>query len=206
MSETPKFEVIDRRKAKAEEEQRAGESAPSQSSVAGVSEGAPSVEETKSAGPQLVTKEKPSASEPEDTEETLRVPEPPSAEESHAQKTAYGAASERLDDLVRAQNPGMDRQPPIVFESLLQQLYLSAMMAMGAGTPEGQRPRIDILGARQTIDLIAVLAEKTKGNLTEDEDKATQTVLYEARMAFLELTKMISMQAAVPPTPPGAKK
>ena len=200
MSETPKFEVIDRRKAKAEEEQKAGGTS--------AAESAPVAEEPKATGggPRLVTSEAPRASEPEAEEETLRVPEPPSAEESHAQKTAYGAASERLDDLVRAQNPGMDRQPPIVFESLLQQLYLSAMMAMGAGTPEGQRPRIDILGARQTIDLIAVLAEKTKGNLTEDEDKATQTVLYEARMAFLELTKMISMQAAVPPPPPGAKK
>jgi hypothetical protein len=203
MSESPKFEVIDRRKAKAEQEQRAGDS-----SAAETTETTPIAEETKapSAGPHLVVNETPSAAEPEEAEETLRVPEPPSAEESHAQKSAYGAASERLDDLVRAQNPGMDRQPPIVYESLLQQLYLSAMIAMGAGTPEGQRPRIDILGARQTIDLIAVLAEKTKGNLTTDEDKATQTVLYEARMAFLELTKMISMQAAVPPQPPPSAK
>ncbi len=202
MSESPKFEVIDRRKAKAEEEQKAGGA-----SSAEPTEKTAVAEETRATGggPRLVTTEAPKASEPE-AEETLRVPEPPSAEESHAQKSAYGAASERLDDLVRAQNPGMDRQPPVVYESLLQQLYLSAMIAMGAGTPEGQRPRIDILGARQTIDLIAVLAEKTKGNLTEDEDKATRTVLYEARMAFLELTKMISMQAAVPPPPPGVKK
>jgi len=205
MSETPKFTVIDRRKAKAEEEQRSGEATPVQPT-----EAAPATSEGEkkapSAGPQLVVNDAAKANEAAAEEETLRVPEPPSAEESREQKTAYGAASERLDDLVRAQNPGMDRQPPITFESLLQQLYLSAMMQMGAGTPEGQRPRIDILGARQTIDLIAILAEKTKGNLTEEEDKAVQLVLFEARMAFLELTKMISMQAVPTPPPPGVKK
>ena len=191
MTDKPKFEVIDRRKAKAEAEER-GETNETPKPV-------PAAEPEKkveSAGPRLVT------SEPED--DGVQLPEPPSVEESREQKTAYDASSERLDDLLRAQNPGMDKQPPIVFESLLQQLYLSAMIAMGAGTPEGQRPRIDILGARQTIDLLGVLAEKTKGNLSAKEDQAMQTVLFEARMAFLELTKMISMQP-VPP-PPAEKK
>ena len=40
-----------------------------------------------------------------------------------------------------------------------------------------------------------MLAEKTKGNLTEAEDRTLQTVLFEVRMAFLELTSMITMQA-----------
>jgi hypothetical protein len=61
---------------------------------------------------------------------------------------------------------------------------------------------VDILGARTTIDLLGVLAEKTKGNLTAAEDQMLQTVLFEARMAFLELTSMISLQAMQPPPPP----
>jgi hypothetical protein len=76
------------------------------------------------------------------------------------------------------------------------------MIQMGAGAPEGQRPKIDILGARQTIDLLGVLAEKTRGNLNEAEDRTLQSVLYEARMAFLELTRMITLQAMQPPQPP----
>jgi hypothetical protein len=84
----------------------------------------------------------------------------------------------------------------------VQQLYLSAMIQMGAGTQEGQRPRVDIMGARQTIDLIGVLAEKTKGNLAETEERMLQTVLFDVRMAFLELTNMISMQSVPPPPPP----
>ncbi len=193
MSEKPKFEVIDRRKMKAEEEQHAPKPATEP-------EKAPE-KKPESAGPRLVT------SEPATTAgdgETAGMPEPPTAEESREQKSAYDASSERLDDLIRAQNPGVEKQPPITFESLLQQLYLSAMVQMGAGTPEGQRPRIDILWARQTIDLLGVLAEKTRGNLSVAEEKALQMVLFEARMAFLELTKMITIQP--PPPPPAEKK
>jgi hypothetical protein len=73
------------------------------------------------------------------------------------------------------------------------------MMQMGAAAPEGQRPRVDILGAKQSIDLLGVLAEKTKGNLSQAEDRTLQTVLFEARMAFNELTNMISMQGMQPP-------
>jgi hypothetical protein len=76
------------------------------------------------------------------------------------------------------------------------------MIQMGAGTQEGQRPRVDILGARTTIDLLDVLAEKTKGNLTEAEDRTLQTVLFDVRMAFLELTSMISLQGVQAPPPP----
>ena len=77
------------------------------------------------------------------------LPPPPTAEESHEQKAAYDASAQRLEDLIRAQNPAMGAQPPVGFEHLVQQFYVSAMMQMGAGTQEGQRPRVDILGARQ---------------------------------------------------------
>jgi hypothetical protein len=104
--------------------------------------------------------------------------------------------------MVRAQNPAMGAPPPVTFEHLVQQFYVSAMIQMGAGTQEGQRPRVDILGARQTIDMLAILAEKTKGNLSETEDRTLQTVLFEVRMAFLELTSMITLQGMQPPQPP----
>ena len=198
MSETPKFTVIDRRKMKAEEEQETKSSAPP-------AEVTPAPAEP-SAGPRLVVNEpKPetaSAQAVEDQQEQPELPPPPTAQESKEQKTAYDASAQRLEDIVRAQNPNMGPQPPVAFEHLVQQFYVSAMIQMGAGTQEGQRPRVDILGARQTIDLLAVLAEKTRGNLTDAEDKMLQTVLFEARMAFLELTSMVTLQGMQPPPPP----
>jgi hypothetical protein len=53
---------------------------------------------------------------------------------------------------------------------------------------------------------MGVLGEKTRGNLTEAEDRTLQGVLYEVRMAFLELTNMISMQSMQPPAPPPGKR
>jgi hypothetical protein len=203
MSDTPKFEVIDRRKIKAEEEH---EHAQKQPEPAAAPTEAP-------AGPRLVVPE--SAAEPAakkqenaalDEEASPEMPEAPSAEESRQQKSAYDASAQRLEDLVRAQNPGVGPQPPVGFEHLIQQLYLSAMIQMGAGAQEGQRPRVDIMGARQTIDMLGVLAEKTKGNLNELEDRTSQTALFDVRMAFLELTNMISMQGVQPPPPPPTKR
>jgi hypothetical protein len=195
MTDTPKFTVIDRRKMKAEEEQESKPSVPP-------AEAAPT---EAPAGPRLVVNEPRPEAEPEPQEQP-ELPPPPTAQESKEQKTAYDASAARLEDLVRAQNPAMGPQPPVTFEHLVQQFYVSAMIQMGAGTQEGQRPRVDILGARQTIDLLGLLAEKTRGNLTDAESRMLDTVLFEVRMAFLELTSMISMQGVQPPVPPPAGK
>jgi hypothetical protein len=198
MSETPKFTVIDRRKIKADEEQENQQQPASQTE-------APSNPPEPGGGPRLVVNEPKSA-----PVETLQggaateaeLPPAPTTEESREQKEAYDASSQRLEDLVRAQNPAVGAQPPVSFENLVQQFYVSAMIQMGAGAQDGQRPRVDILGARTTIDLLGILAEKTRGNLTETEDQTLQTVLFELRMAFMELTNMISLQAMQPPQPP----
>jgi hypothetical protein len=206
MSDTPKFEVIDRRKYKAEEEER--EAAVKPAPVPEPTKAPePVKEEPQRVGPKLVTENM--RAPVEIPEEELDI-EPemaaaPSAEETKQQKTAYDASAQRLEDLVRAQNPGIGPQPAVTFEHLVQQFYVSAMLQMGAGQ-EGQRARIDILGARQTIDLMGILAEKTKGNLTDAEDRMLQSVLYEVRMAFLELTNMITMQGMQPPAPPPGKR
>jgi hypothetical protein len=202
MSDTPKFEVIDRRKMKKDEEH---DDSPSQSAPTPE----PTVEE-KPAGPRLVDSESAKAeavaAEPSEEELTANMPPPPSAEEMREQETEYEASAQRVEDLLRAQNPAMGAQPPIKFEHLIQQLYLSSLMQMGAATPEGQRPRVDIIGARQSIDLLGVMEEKTKGNLTDIETRMLETVLFELRMTFLELTKMISLQGVQAPPPKPEKR
>jgi hypothetical protein len=209
MTDTPKFEVIDRRKMKAEEEHETSTPAAPEAAAA------PPAPAEPSAGPRLVVNESPReavADEPAAADEELaqeveaELPPAPTVQESNEQKAAYDASAERLEDLIRAQNPGVGKQPPVGFEHLVQQFYVSAMIQMGAGTQEGQRPRVDIMGARTTIDLLGVLAEKTRGNLSETEERMLQSVLFEVRMAFLELTSMISMQGVQPPPPPPAGK
>jgi hypothetical protein len=205
MSDTPKFEVIDRRKFKAEEEQEGNKSAhPNEPEP-----------ETSSGGPRLVVSEGrnvPDAAPVEvphaesSDELGVELPPPPTAEQTRELKAAYDASAQRLEELIRAQNPAMGAQPAVTFAHLVQQFYVSAMLQMGAGAQEGQRPRVDILGARTTIDLLGVLEEKTRGNLSETENRALQSVLFEVRFAFNELTSMINLQAMQPPQPPPGKR
>ena|SRR5579863_858932 len=204
MSDTPKFTVVDRRKYKAEEEEH--ETTRAQAPPAPPSSAATA---SPSAGPRLV--ETPSeASAGADAEaaggDLMGEIPAPSAEETKEQKTAYDASAQRLEDLVRAQNPGIGASQAVTFDQLIQQFYVSAMIQMGAGTPEGQRPQVDILGARQTIDLLGVLEEKTRGNLTDTESRMLQTILYEVRMTFLELTRMITVKGVQAPAPPKPAK
>jgi hypothetical protein len=207
MSDSPKFEVIDRRKYKAEEEEREAAQTPAPAPPPAAAPAPEPVKEEPKVGPQLVTGSgREDALAGDELEMEQELPPAPTAEESRQQKSAYDASAQRLEDLVRAQNPGVGPQPAVTFDHLVNQLYVSAMIQMGAGTQEGQRPRVDILGARQTIDMMGVLAEKTRGNLSEAEDRTLQAVLYEVRMAFLELTNMISLQSMQPPAPPPGKR
>jgi Domain of unknown function (DUF1844) len=123
----------------------------------------------------------------------------PSAQESAEQHAAYQESSRHIDAMLRQADPGMEAGQNATFEHVVQSIYLSSVMAMGAGTEEGQKPRIDIIGARQSIDMLAVLQEKTKGNLTEKEQRLLQNALFDLRMMFVELTNAIAQSAQRPP-------
>lgn len=130
-----------------------------------------------------------------DFEHADPIGEPRSKAETAAQDLAYRQSSKDLDAMLQQANPGMQSPGAVTFEHVIQSFYLSAIMAMGAGAEPGQKPRIDILGARQSIDMLAVLEEKTRGNLLPQEQQLLQGVTFEMRMMFLELTNAISKQA-----------
>lgn len=79
---------------------------------------------------------------------------------------------------------------PVNFLAFLESLYASAMMQLGAAAP-GQlsRPEPDFEGARQTIDILGLLQQKTKGNLNPAEQQALEEILYELRMVYVQLTQ-----------------
>jgi hypothetical protein len=120
------------------------------------------------------------------------------AQETAEQRAAYQESSRQIDDMLRQANPEMGVTGTITFEHVIQSFYVSAMIAMGAGAEPGQKARIDILGARQSVDMLALLQEKTKGNLTPKEEATLQNVLFELRMMFLEITNAIAQQAQRP--------
>jgi len=122
---------------------------------------------------------------------------PPLTEEQANQaRTAYQATAERLDTAIRATNPGMEHPPAMNFEQIVHSVYMTAIMQLGGATPEGQQPQVDLMGARQSIDMLSVLAEKTKGNLNTDESRLLENALFELHMGFLEITQALARSAA----------
>jgi hypothetical protein len=119
----------------------------------------------------------------------------PTHQESADQHVEYQRSSSQLDEMIRQANPGAPLAEQANFEQVVQSFYLSAVVAMGAAAEPGQKPRVDIVGARQSIDMLAVVAEKTRGNLTDREQKLIQTALFNLRMMFLEITNSIAAQA-----------
>ena len=138
----------------------------------------------------------PPATPPQAEEPEHDLPPAPTAEQTEQSRRAYEMTAERLDTAIRAANPGADHPPAMSFDQLVQSVYLTAMMQLGGATPEGQQPQVDLMGARQSIDMLAVLAEKTKGNLTPDETRLLESALFELRMAFLEITQALARSAA----------
>lgn len=78
--------------------------------------------------------------------------------------------------------------PPASFMNLLVMLGGEAMMAMGkVPNPFSEEPYVDRGHARYAIDLLEILQEKTKGNLTPEEDEAFVDLLHQLRMAFITI-------------------
>ncbi len=121
------------------------------------------------------------------------LPLPPSAAEQQAQADAYRESSKDLDSRVELSGRSA-KEFEMTFERFMASLYMTAMLQMGLMHEQGGQPRIDIIGARQTIDNISLLAEKTKGNLTPTEETFLQNSLYEVRMAYVEVTNALSRQ------------
>jgi hypothetical protein len=83
-----------------------------------------------------------------------------------------------------------DSLPTIDFATFILSLSHSALMHLGeAPHPETNQVEANLSLAKQDIDLLGVLEEKTKGNLTGDEERLLAQVLFDLRMRYVERTK-----------------
>jgi hypothetical protein len=126
------------------------------------------------------------------------IPEPPTASEQQAQHDAYRQSSRDLDTRVELSGHSA-KELEMSFERFMASLYMTAMMQLGLMHEQGGQPGVDLIGARQTIDTLGMIAEKTKGNLTPKEQAFLHNCLYELRMAYVEVTNAL----AHPPQAPG---
>ena len=125
------------------------------------------------------------------------VPAAPTAAEQQAQADAYRESSKDLDSRVELSGRSA-KEFEMTFERFLASLYMTAMLQLGLMHEQGGQPRIDVIGARQTIDTLSLLADKTRGNLLPAEENFLQNSLYEVRMAYVEVTNALARPPKVP--------
>jgi len=133
------------------------------------------------------------------------VPPPPTAAEQKANADAYHQSSKDMDARVELSGHSA-KELEMTFERFMASLYMSAMLQLGMMHEEGGQPRIDLIGARQTIDTLGLLQQKTKGNLTSAESNFLQNCLYELRMAYVEVTNALARPPQAPPGAPAGSK
>ncbi|MEM7403605.1 MAG: DUF1844 domain-containing protein [Myxococcota bacterium] len=97
-------------------------------------------------------------------------------------------------------------RPPITFELFMQSLGQQAMMAMGLlPWPESGLVKVDLQRAREMIDVIGLLHDKTKGNLTANEQKLCETLVYQLRVTFVQIVQQGGKPPGAQPAPGAAK-
>jgi hypothetical protein len=125
------------------------------------------------------------------------APDAPSAEEQRASADAYAASTKKMDyrikkELDKQGRGDQARDLEMTFEKFIASLYMTSLMQLGLAAPQGEKPTLDLIGARQTIDILGLLNDKTKGNLTAAEESTLRNILYELRMAYLEVTNLLA--------------
>jgi Domain of unknown function (DUF1844) len=93
--------------------------------------------------------------------------------------------------------------PPATFEFLVFSLKMQAELRLGIVSMPGQAPDPpDLPTARHTIDMLAMVQEKTRGNLTMPEQRLIENSLTELRFRFVQVTEDVAKAAAAQPPDP----
>lgn len=126
--------------------------------------------------------------EPEPAHQVAAAPEArPAAPEPTAEQIAAGQAEQAYN---QAKGPNSARLPAPSFLSLVNMLGVEAAMHLGLIQTPGEEPLpVDTEAARHLLDMLGILQTKTRGNLTEEEDRLFETMLADLRMQFVAVSR-----------------
>lgn len=109
---------------------------------------------------------------------------------AHAKQTEKGGAREgqgKMDDRSSARREEAMPLPEVNFSSLIFSLSYSALFHLGeTADPQGGEKKKDLPLAKHAIDTIAMLKDKTRGNLTEEEQRFLDNILMDLRLKFVK--------------------
>lgn len=140
----------------------------------------------KPADPAATPAEKPAPARPA---EAKKPAAPQQQQQAHSPDNTdrRGGGDRRRTMADRAANPGTP------FTNFLEPLIAQAYMSLGMlPNPYQQQAKPDVGSARQMIDILSLLQEKTGGNLTPDEEEFLSTYLGELKLAYVKITKNLA--------------
>jgi hypothetical protein len=82
--------------------------------------------------------------------------------------------------------------PPASIMMVVQSLVTQVLLYLGEVMARGMQPTLDLDMAKHNLDLLGILEEKTKGNLTPEENQYMEAALYEARMRFISVASRVA--------------
>lgn len=134
-------------------------------------------------------------SKPEDSKEPKIIIDNDWKQQAQAEKEHLAQEEEKQQE---KQKLIAEELPPVSFTTLVSSYVTQAMLALGLlEHPALNKRMVDLDLAKFNIDMLAVLEEKTKGNLSPEEKKMLDEALHQIRMAYVQLA---GGQAAPPPT------
>ena len=106
--------------------------------------------------------------------------------ETVAREKKAGEAKEPEEEAEKAGSPPMEMD----FSLFISGLGMQALMGLGEITnPLAKKKEVNLDQAKQTIDVLSMLKGKTEGNLTDEESKILDSLLYELRMKYIDKVK-----------------
>jgi len=128
----------------------------------------------------------PTIARPAEVTEPAHEQKPPKSQPPRDQGPPPGVGERRRTLADKAQNPGT------AFADFVEPLIAQAYMSLGMlRNPYQAKPTVDAAAARQMIEILTMLKEKTAGNLTPDEEDFLGTHLGELKLAFVQRTKSL---------------
>jgi len=121
--------------------------------------------------------------------------------EQEQTKAATGAAASKSTPVETANMPragagagrGERGLPPATFTTLVQSMVTQVLFYLGELSTPGAEPAVNLDMAKHNIDMLGVIEEKTRGNLTPEEKSLLDGALYESRMRYVSIAQQIAM-------------
>lgn len=140
---------------------------------------------------------RPFTSEGEIRKDVVEAEERKAEREAQIEAARHPAVPAASDESAAAQAAANAPKASPAFENLIRMIGSNAAMVLGAyADPRSGQPVIDPEAARELIDMLDVLHEKTKGNLAPEEDNLLVDLLGKLKMTFLEVNQALAAQAA----------